>query len=54
MIENLEFRELPLNTLNNFQSTHLKLNPDPIYDFEDESDYNKYVIIPVFNFIVFA
>ena len=54
MIENLEFKELPLNTLNDFQSTHLKLNADPIYDFEDESDYNKYVIIPVFIFIFFA
>ena len=48
MIENLEFKELPLNTLNNFKSTHLSLNADPIYDFEDESDYNKYAIKPLF------
>ena len=46
MIENLEFKELPLNTLNDFNSTHLSLNADPIYDFEDESDYNKYAIVP--------
>ena len=43
MIENLGFKELPLHTLNNLKSRDLKLNADPIYDFEDETEDNKYV-----------
>ena len=43
MIENLEFKELPLHTLNNLKTRDLKLNADPIYDFEDETEDNKYV-----------
>ena len=43
MFENLEFKELPLHAVNNLKSTDLKLNADPIYDFEDETEDNKYV-----------
>ena len=43
MIENLVFKELPLNMLDDFKSSaDLMLNADFIYDFEDETDYNKY------------
>ena len=41
MIENLVYKELPLNKLDNFKSSE-NLKHDPIYDFEDETDYNKY------------
>ena len=43
IIENLEFKELPLHSINNLKSTtDLKLNADPIYDFEDDTEDNKY------------
>ena len=44
MIENLEFKELPLHSINNLKSTDLKLNADPIYDFEDDTEEHKYVM----------
>ena len=38
MIENIEFKELPLHSINNLKSTDVKLNNDPIYDFEDDTE----------------
>ena len=45
MIENLHFMELPIDMINNFKSTNIKQNNDLIYDFEEEIEENKWVII---------
>ena len=50
MIENLEFKELPLHSINNLISTDVKQNNDPIYDFEDDTEDSKYVM---FSHVIF-
>ena len=44
MIENLEYKELNLHNIMNNENRGLKLRPDPINDFETETEGRKQVL----------